>query len=163
MTCRIFTSNAGILLMGPLGTNYEILIEIHTRNAFENVVCEMMAILPRLQCVKKSSVTTVWTPVPLAGQPVSLPHFDTLAGLRANTWNPRVSNMKRNSSGDKRNLIANVPQTRKLWNIHRQTVKHSAFINNFLCNAVMTLGHIYQHKWFLIRKSIRYGLISKSI
>ena len=48
--------NDGILLTGTLGTNFsEILSEIHafhSRNAFENVVCEMAAILPRHQCVK---------------------------------------------------------------------------------------------------------------
>ena len=49
--------NAGILLIGPLGTNSsEILIEIHAfaiqENAFENVVWKMAAILSRPQCVK---------------------------------------------------------------------------------------------------------------
>ena len=46
----IIWTNAGILLLGPLGTNFsEILIEIHTfslkKKAFETVVCEMAAIL----------------------------------------------------------------------------------------------------------------------
>ena len=38
-----------ILLIGPLGTNFsEILIEIfNQRTAFENIVCEMAAILSR--------------------------------------------------------------------------------------------------------------------
>ena len=52
----IIWTNAGILLIGPLGTNFsEILIEILTfslKNAFESVVCEMAAILSRHQCVK---------------------------------------------------------------------------------------------------------------
>ena len=53
----IIWANAGILLIGPLGTNLsEILIEIYTfslkKNAFENVVWEMAAILFRPQCVK---------------------------------------------------------------------------------------------------------------
>ena len=52
----IIWTNAGILLIGPLGTNFrEILIEIvklsFKENAFENVVCETAAILPRPQCV----------------------------------------------------------------------------------------------------------------
>ena len=52
----IIWTNAGISLIGPLGTNFsEILIEIHTfsiKNSFETVVCEMAAILSRPQCVK---------------------------------------------------------------------------------------------------------------
>ena len=51
----IIWTNAGILLIGPLGTNFnEILIEIHIisfkESAFENV-CEMASILSRPQCV----------------------------------------------------------------------------------------------------------------
>ena len=43
-------TNAGILLIGPLGTNFsEILIGI--QNAFESVVCEMASMLSRPQCV----------------------------------------------------------------------------------------------------------------
>ena len=53
--------NAGILLIGPLGTNFsEISIKILTfihENAFESVVCEMAAILFRPQ-LKESQVTT---------------------------------------------------------------------------------------------------------
>ena len=52
----IIWTNAGILLIGPPGTNFsEILIEIITfsfKNAFESVVCEMAAMLSRPQCVK---------------------------------------------------------------------------------------------------------------
>ena len=49
-------TNAGILLIEPLGTNFnEILIEIHTfsikKNAFENVVWGMATMLSRPQCV----------------------------------------------------------------------------------------------------------------
>ena len=52
----IIWTNAEILLIGPLGTNFsEIVIDIWTfsfkKNAFENVVCEMAAILSRPQWV----------------------------------------------------------------------------------------------------------------
>ena len=52
MACRLVWTNAGILLIGPLETNFsEILsrnynIFIH-ENVFENVVCEMATILSR--------------------------------------------------------------------------------------------------------------------
>ena len=54
----ISCNNAGILLSRPLGTNVgEILIEISAffiqRNAFEDVVCEMAAILYRKRWVNK--------------------------------------------------------------------------------------------------------------
>ena len=54
----IIWTNAGILLIGRLGTNFsEILIEIHAfsgiqENAFENVIWKMAAILSWPQCVK---------------------------------------------------------------------------------------------------------------
>ena len=53
----IIWTNAGILLIGPLGTNFiEIWIGIQTfsfkENALEDVVCEMASILSRPQCVK---------------------------------------------------------------------------------------------------------------
>ena len=50
----IFWTNAGILLIGPLGTNFsEILIGIvPSENAFENVVCEMASISVVVFCVK---------------------------------------------------------------------------------------------------------------
>ena len=51
----IIWTNDGILLIGPLGTNFsEILSKIHIliqENAFENIVCEMAVILSRPQCV----------------------------------------------------------------------------------------------------------------
>ena len=52
----IIWTNAGILLIGPLGTNFsEILIGIQTfpfkKIAFENVVCKMASILSRPQWV----------------------------------------------------------------------------------------------------------------
>ena len=52
MACQtIIQTKAGILLIGPLGTNFsEISIEIQ-ENALENVVCEMASILSRPQCV----------------------------------------------------------------------------------------------------------------
>ena len=53
----VIWTNAGILLIGPLGTNFsEILIGIQTfsfKKMHENVVCEMASILSRPQCVKK--------------------------------------------------------------------------------------------------------------
>ena len=54
----IIRTNAGILLIEPLGTNFsEILIGIQRfsftkENALENVICEMASILSRPQCVK---------------------------------------------------------------------------------------------------------------
>ena len=57
----IVPTNAGILLIGPLGTNLsDILIGIQTFSALENVVCKMTSILSRPQSVtaynrKKSS------------------------------------------------------------------------------------------------------------
>ena len=53
----IIWTNAGILLIGPLGINFsEIFIENQyifiEGNAFENAVCEMAAILSQRQCVK---------------------------------------------------------------------------------------------------------------
>ena len=52
----IIWTNAGILFIGPWGTNFsDILIGIHTfsfkKNAFENVVWKMAAILSQPQCV----------------------------------------------------------------------------------------------------------------
>ena len=54
----IIWTNAGILLIGPLGTNFsEILNKTHIfsfkKNAFESVVCEMSAIFSRPQCVNE--------------------------------------------------------------------------------------------------------------
>ena len=54
----IIWTNAGILLIWNLGTNFnEILSEIHTfsfkKNAFKNVVCTMASISSRPQCVKE--------------------------------------------------------------------------------------------------------------
>ena len=52
----IIGTNAGILLIGTLGTNFEILSEIHTfsfkKMHLKNIVCETAAILSRPQCVK---------------------------------------------------------------------------------------------------------------
>ena len=58
VSAKPFWTNAGILLIRTSGTNFsEILSKIHIssfkENAFENVVCEMPAILPRPQCVDK--------------------------------------------------------------------------------------------------------------
>ena len=56
--------NPGILLIGPLGTKFsEILIEIYKsslkKNAFENVVFKMAAILSRPQCVNTEMVHVI--------------------------------------------------------------------------------------------------------
>ena len=52
----IIRTNAEILSIGPLETNFsKILIEIHIsiqENANENVICQIVAILSRPQCVK---------------------------------------------------------------------------------------------------------------
>ena len=60
----IIWTNAGLLLIGHLGTNFsEILIEILKifiqENAIESVVCETVAILSRPQCVKEFIITSV--------------------------------------------------------------------------------------------------------
>ena len=48
----IIWTNTGILLIGPLGTNFNRNSNIFIQeNAFENVVCEMASILSRPQCV----------------------------------------------------------------------------------------------------------------
>ena len=59
----IIWTNAGILLIGPLRTNFsEIFIGIHTifiqENALQNVVWKMSAILFRHQCVKSNHCNT---------------------------------------------------------------------------------------------------------
>ena len=62
----IIWTNAGILLIGPWGTNFsEISIGIHTsifiqENSFENGVCEMASILSRPQCVKMQPKIFIW-------------------------------------------------------------------------------------------------------
>ena len=61
----IIWTNAGILLIGPLGTNFnEVFIEIHTfsfkKNPFENVVWKMASISSRPQCVKSLIVCLIW-------------------------------------------------------------------------------------------------------
>ena len=95
----IIWTNAGILLIGPWGTNFsEILNGIQTfsfkKMHFENVVCEMTSILSRPQCVQRcwSDFTSVffklilwsdilstsykiglrWVPQKLIDKPVSL-------------------------------------------------------------------------------------------
>ena len=95
---------AGILLIGPLRTNFsEISIEILTfkkKNAFESVVCETAAILPRPQCVNlninyshqvsftrtcvvsRRSPTRPWSPSfdpPPPPTPLALSHHFTVA------------------------------------------------------------------------------------
>ena len=64
----IIWTNAGILLIGPLGTNFsEILIEIQTFSlkkiyTFKNVVCEMLFISSRPQCVILQPVNSTSAP-----------------------------------------------------------------------------------------------------
>ena len=69
----IIWTNGGILLIGPLGTNFsEILIRIQNifihENALQNVVCEMASILSLPQCIKvdiwNSCVGCVFTVIP---------------------------------------------------------------------------------------------------
>ena len=48
----IIWTNAGLLLIGPLETNFSEILIIQ-ENAFESVVCEMASILSRPQCVKR--------------------------------------------------------------------------------------------------------------
>ena len=55
----IIWTNAGILLIGPLGTNFSEILNRNSNifiqeNAFENVVCETAAILSWPQCVNSS-------------------------------------------------------------------------------------------------------------
>ena len=59
----IIWTNAWLLFIGPLGTNFsEILIEIYIQeNAFESVVCETVAILSRPQCIKNTPVASIRT------------------------------------------------------------------------------------------------------
>ena len=62
LTGDIIWTNAGILLIGPVGTNFcEMLTEIYTfsvkKKCFENVVWKMAAILPRPQCVNETTIT----------------------------------------------------------------------------------------------------------
>ena len=56
----IIWTTVGILLIGPLGTNFsEIPIEISIHeNAYKSVNCETAAILSRPQCVKKCITKT---------------------------------------------------------------------------------------------------------
>ena len=62
----IIWTNAGVLLVGPLGTNCSaILIAIHTfsfiqENAFENDVWKMASILSPPQCVKNNLALNRW-------------------------------------------------------------------------------------------------------
>ena len=56
----IIWTNAGLLLIGPLGTNFSQIVFRNSNifiqeNAFENVIWEMSAILSQPQCVKTIS------------------------------------------------------------------------------------------------------------
>ena len=70
----IIWTNARILLIGPLGTNFsEILVETFSpqKNAFKSVVCEMAAILSRPQYVNKDYVVSLHSCCPGRGLDVS--------------------------------------------------------------------------------------------
>ena len=60
----IIWTNAGLLLIGPLGTHFsEIWIKIQHflyKNAYENIACEMVAILSRHQYVNSSPPSAVY-------------------------------------------------------------------------------------------------------
>ena len=63
----IIWTNAGILLIGPVGTNFsEILITVCIfllkKNAFENVIWKMAAILSQPQCVNPLNAVFVMSP-----------------------------------------------------------------------------------------------------
>ena len=65
----IIWTNAEILIIGPLGTNFgEILIEILTfsfkKIVFESVVCEMVSLLSRPQCVNHGLSDITLTELP---------------------------------------------------------------------------------------------------
>ena len=59
----IIWTNAGILLIGPLGTNFSEIFNWNSdiffqENALESVVCEMAAILSQPQCVTDRFMTS---------------------------------------------------------------------------------------------------------
>ena len=61
----IIWTNDGMLLIGPLGTNCSEILKQNSHifiqeNAFENIVCEMAAILSRPQSIKGS--VFIWLP-----------------------------------------------------------------------------------------------------
>ena len=61
----IIWTNAGISLIGTLGTNFSEFFYRNSyifiqENAFENVVCKMAAILSRPQCVKGFNAAVAW-------------------------------------------------------------------------------------------------------
>ena len=71
----IIWTNAGILLIGPLGTNFsKILIEILTfslkKNVFYSAVCEIAPFLSRPQCVNHWNFSTLCGHLPLTPSPV---------------------------------------------------------------------------------------------
>ena len=60
----IIWTNAGILLIGPLGTNFSEILKRNSNifiqeNVLENVVCEMASILSRPWCVKYIILRTI--------------------------------------------------------------------------------------------------------
>ena len=92
----IIRNNAGILLIGPLGTNFTgILFEIHTFSFKKMLLklssAKMAAILSRPQCVKwwSHKMFVKWVPVVLHGAPlyfypVDLSHNMTLTHCNHN-------------------------------------------------------------------------------
>ena len=84
-------TNAGILLIGPLGTNFsEILIGIPTffiqENACESIVCEMTAILSRPQCVKFKSRETSFPHNTRLGCPIVSKLYTHHGGITMANW-----------------------------------------------------------------------------
>ena len=80
----IIWTNAGISLIGPLGTNVsEILVKIYTfsfqKNAFENSVRKMTAILPWPQCVN------MWSASYLTCHQVGWANNEVNRGLKCDT------------------------------------------------------------------------------
>ena len=51
-----FWTNAETLFIGPLGTNLSEIQTFHWKNAFENVIWKMAAILSQSQCVKQAKL-----------------------------------------------------------------------------------------------------------
>ena len=93
----IIWTNAGILLIGPLGKNLsEILIEIQTLSlkTFENVVCEMLLISSRPPCVKLR-----------IGIIIIMRHYQIACGVSATIWH-RHSQLTPHAGAERTNLRA---------------------------------------------------------
>ena len=83
----IIRTNAGILLIGPPGTNFnEILIKIYkfpfNKNPFKNVVRKMATILSRPQCVNSWRPSDSWVKKAITGQIKAYCQFGGLLFIR---------------------------------------------------------------------------------